>query len=67
MGNTETIREALDILDARLSTPNSAAINRGLRLALRYALEDHEDEPCPAADGECIAERLARQIVAGEL
>jgi hypothetical protein len=65
MGNTDTIREALDILDAR--TPNSAPINRGLRLTLGYALQDHQDGDCPAADGECIAEGLARQIVAGEL
>jgi hypothetical protein len=64
MGNTDTIREALDILDAR---PNSGAIHRGLRLTLGYALEDHKDEPCPAADGECLAEQTARQIVAGEL
>lgn len=67
MGNTDTIREALDILDARLATPNGTPIDRGLRLTLRFAFVDHQDGDCPAAVGECIAEGLARQIVAGEL
>lgn len=67
MGNTDTIREALDILDARLKRESTPLINRGLRLTLGYALKDHQDGDCPAVDGECIAEGLARQIVAGEL
>lgn len=58
------IREALDILDER---GGDDVIHRGLRSTLNYALEDHEDEPCPASAGECLAEQTARQIVAGEL
>lgn len=56
----QLLTDAIEALEADTSLiPWGAAHLPGLR----YALHDHDDEPCPVADGECWGVITAREIL----
>lgn len=61
----DLITRALNILEAGGTAPCGPLYTEGITDSLRYALEDHEDGLCPAADEgrECRAVVSARTIL----
>lgn len=55
------LRQAKAVLEADQST----AVLRGMLLSVKYAMADHDEEPCAAPIGECLAVRIARRIMRG--